>query len=308
MKQKILLLAVFLVIALGLTGCSLPFGKKSLAALQVTTTPQATVFIDGEHRGTTPFFNEELKPGEYTLKLVPESGEVLLSPWESRVSLSKSVLTVVNRTFGASEDESAGEMLTLEATSNKKQAEIVLVSRPDGAVVSLDGEPRGFAPMNLSDITEGDHFIIVSLPGYQEREIKAKTIMGYRLVISVQLGIEPVPEMAEDGEATPSAEEATPSAKTTITITPSPTPKTSAEITDELERPFVEIDSPDIGWVRVRKNPCIADGDPECEEIAKANHGERYQLLDTDEAGWYQIQYDISTQGWISGRYAEKYE
>lgn len=315
MKKKLFLLSVFAFLTLVLTGCSLPFAKKSQAALQVSSVPKATLFLNGEHKGPTPFSDENLKAGEYTLKLVPESSDILLSPWETKLKLTPGVLTVVNYEFGLTEDESAGEILTLETISDKKAAEIAVVSTPDGAVVSLDGEPQGFAPLSLTSIAEGDHLITVSLPGYEERQIKAKTINGYRLSISVQLALEDIGEqpVAADEDASPSAdqdEEADLTPTPTpdeIDTTPTPTPKETSGSTPDLDRPYVTIDSPDVGWVRVRKNPCTTEED-RCEELAKANDGESYKFLESNGTGWYKIQYDDDIAGWISGKYAEKYE
>jgi len=316
MKKKFLSLVGLAVLALVLTGCNLPFSKKSMAALQVAANPKATVFLDGEHKGPTPFFDESLKPGEYTLKLVPESSDVLLVPWETRIKLTKGVLTVINHEFGLSDDESSGEILSLEPISDKKTAEITLISAPDGAVVSLDGEPQGFAPLNLTGISEDDHLITVSLPGYRERDIKAKTVNGYKLSISVQLALEALPSETDSDqteEATPSAEgEEEAEEESGVDTSPTPTVSQSGgQATptngEELERPFVEINSPEVGWVRVRKSPCTTESD-ECAELGKANDGEQYNLLDTNEVGWYQIQYTNTQTGWVSGRYAEKYE
>jgi len=326
MKRKLFLLASFIFLAVILTGCSLPFSKRSMAALQVSSQPKATLFLDGEHKGATPFSNEEIEPGEYTLKLVPESEDILYSPWETRVKLTQGVLTVVNYEFGLTDDESASEILTLEPISDKETAEIVLVSSPDGAVVSLDGEPQGFAPLTLPNVSEGDHEILVSLPGYKERQIKAKAVKGYKLSISVQLALdetesestdeEGIEEGVEEGDLTPTPtfQPEADAAEEDIDVneTPTPTPtetETETEISDSdnLERPYVEIDSPDVGWVRVRKNPCTTDED-RCEELAKAEHGNQYKLLDSNDVGWYKIQFDEEASGWISGRYAERYD
>lgn len=326
MREKILAFISLVILGFGLTGCSLPFGKGAQAALQVASVPKATLFLNGEHQGSTPYFSEELQPGEYTVKLVPESDDVLLVPWETQVVLTKGVMTVVNHEFGPSEDESAGEIITLEPISDTKTAEIMVVSSPDGAVVSLDGEPQGFAPISLPNVEEGDHLITVSLPGYQEREIRAKAANGYQLAINAQLALEEAPE-EEDLEATESAEleegegeaevdgeqesedEVTPTPTEEpkeADETPTPTPETSEATQTDLERPYVTIDSPSVGWVRVRKNPCTADED-RCQELAKADDGESFSLLDS-ENGWYKIEYSNSIEGWISGQYAEKYE
>jgi hypothetical protein len=193
------ILALFLTAVL-LTGCSLPFiGKEKQAALQVMSEPKSTVFLDGNHVGQTSYFDEELKPGEYTLKLIPEGQEQ--RQWQRDIQLTPGVLTVANHEFGETEEESSGYLLTLEPISQKDQAQLSIVSMPDGAVITLDGEPKGFTPLSLENVSEGEHIINISTPGYQEKEIQAKTISGYKLIANVQLG-----RILEDQEATESAE------------------------------------------------------------------------------------------------------
>src|SRR3990167_4554493 len=58
----------FLLLATVLSGCNV-IGTINPAALQVTSTPEASVFLDGKHLGKTPFFTDQLDAKEYTLKI-----------------------------------------------------------------------------------------------------------------------------------------------------------------------------------------------------------------------------------------------
>jgi hypothetical protein len=287
------------------------FASRKKSALSVNTTPRATIFLDGEHLGQTPYYNEALKAGEYVLKIVPESTGQALMPWEGRISLSPNILTVVNRELGLTQDDSSGEILSFEPLADKNAISVSIVSTPDGAVVNLDGEPRGFAPLTLDNVTEGDHILLVSSPGFKERTVKAKTVKGHKLIASVQLGREtetPAEEepAEEETEASPSpspkptaSPKATATPKPTVTPKPTASPKVSAS---PLAKPYVQIKSPDTGWVRVRKEPSTS-----AEELAKVNDGEQFPLTD-EQSGWYEIEYDTAKTGWISGQYAEKFE
>ncbi len=295
--KRFLKLGLVILTATILSGCSLLPGRKK-SALSVNTTPKATVFLDGEHLGQTPYYNEKLKSGEYVLKIVPESSGQALNPWEGRVTLSPSILTVVNRELSLTPDSSSGEILSFEPLADKNAVSVSVVTSPDGAVVNLDGEPKGFAPLSIDNISEGEHILVISSPGYTEKSIKAKTVKGNKLIASVQLARDTsatTDDVAAEGEDTKS--EATPSA------TPKTSPKASPKAGgDELERPYVEINSPDAGWVRVREEASTAS-----EELTKVDHGETFPLVNTD-SGWYQIEYETGESGWISGKYAEKYE
>jgi hypothetical protein len=287
MKRFWLTASFLLLGAIFFSGCSLPSGKK--AALSVSSTPQATIFLDGEHLGQTPYYNEKLKAGEYVLKLVPEAeGGEALTMWEGRINLVSGILTVVNRQLGLNNESSSGEILSFEPLADKNAVSIAVVTTPDAAVVNLDGEPRGFAPLSIDDLSEGDHVLVISATGYQEKSIKAKTVKGYKLIASVQLAREPIETETE--EATPSAEteEAAPQASPKVSPSPSPQASASPSTGEEISRPYVQIKD-ENGDDLILRSP------------------NQYSLLD-EQSGWYQVEYKTGKDGWISGKYAEKYE
>ena len=273
MKRWLLaIIIVCLVIGLALLACSQLFKKRQPAALKIISEPRATIFLEGKHLGQTPFEDKNLKPGEFALKLVPELEG--LPSFEQKIKLNPGVLTAVNYKFGESEEFSNGAILTLEPLQNKKLISLAIISTPDGALVKVDGITRGFTPISLEDISEGDHLISLSIPGYLEKEIKAKTILGHKLIINTKLAREKI----EKKEATPSAEK------------------------EEPEKPYIIINETPTGWLRVRLGPTTA-----ATEAAKVKPGEKYPLLE-EEKGWYKIRYSEGKEGWVSGKYATKYE
>lgn len=301
--KRFLPLALLLTTVLLLSGCTI-FPSRKKAALNVTTTPKATIFLNGEHLGQTPYYNEKLKSGEYVLKIVPESSGQALTPWEGRVNLSPGILTVVNRELGLTQELSSGEILSFEPLADKKAASISIVTTPDGAVVNLDGEPRGFAPLSIDNISEGEHILVINSPGYQEKSIKAKTVKGNKLIASIQLAriatvTEPAPAEETQKEATPAASPKA-SPKASPTASPKASPKTGSTTTPA--KPYIEITSKE-GWARVR------DGaGTNYKELTTVDLGEKFPLLETSSNGWYKIEYEDGKEGWVSGALAEKYE
>jgi hypothetical protein len=158
----LLLLTVFI-----LTGCTLPFIGNKKSALQINASPQATIFLNDNNVGKTPYLDENLKPGEYTIKLVPESEGELLT-WQGLVKLYPGIMTAVSRNLAASEEQTSGYTVTLEPIAEKDKARISIISTPDGVVVNLDGEPKGFTPISIDDIVEGEREIVISAPGFKE--------------------------------------------------------------------------------------------------------------------------------------------
>jgi hypothetical protein len=303
-------LLIVLFLALLLAGCTLPFTQAKKAAIQITATPTAAVFLNDERVGNTPFFNDKVKPADYKVKLVTEGSQPTLS-WEGRVNLIGGVLTVISRDLGENEEKSSGYVLSLEPQTNKKNASMAVRTVPDGAVVSLNSEPKGFAPLSVDNLNEGEESLVISSPGYTEKSFKAKLIKGYKLVVDVQLAKMPEEKPAEEEkEATESAQASpsptgSPKASPKASVPASPKASTKASVAptdDSFPRPYVLIKSPTTGWVRVRKEPNTTST-----ELTKVNDGEKYKWLET-QSGWYKIEYEAGEEGWISGKYAELYK
>lgn len=312
-------MAVLVASIIFLSGCTLPLVQPKKTALQVSSEPKTTVFLNDNHTGQTPYFDEQLKPGEYTLKLVPESqdGNKLLS-WQGIIKLSPGIMTVVNRTLAETEDQSSGYILTMETTADKEKAQIAVISTPDSVVVTLDGEPKGFTPLVLDNITEGERLIKISSSGFKEETIKAKAIKGYKLLVNVQLAIKSeesgTGNKASNNEATASAQpspKASPKASSKASAQPTASPKTSQKSIASKEpgiipeKPYVQIKDTPTGFLKVRSEPSTAGGDTTV--IVKVYPGETYKLVDENDNGWYKIEYETGKQGWISGQYATLY-
>ena len=167
-------------------------GDQGQAVLKVNSTPTATIILDNKDIGKTPY-EDKVTPGEYTIKLIPESTVESAVSWEEKIKLNPNLLTYVNRDLGESELTSGGEVLTLEKISGK-EAQIAVVSTPDGATISLSGEEKGTTPKVLEGIEPGNYELIVSSSGFASRTVKVKTTSGYKLTASFQLAIagEPV--------------------------------------------------------------------------------------------------------------------
>ncbi len=305
MKKSWLIIGiVILVLALvGLVVKTKVLDRKNPAALQISTTPKAIVFIDGTQVGTTPFLDDKIEPGEHQVKLVPETTDENLVTWEGRVDLTQGIMVVINRVLGTKESDSSGEILTLEKISSRDKSSLAVVSMPDQAVVKIDGEPKGFAPILIEDLTPNDYQVVVSSPGYQEKTISAKTIAGYKLIANVQLA----KEIEGIEEATPSAEEEENEESEETTPTPeakaTPTPKVKTSPTPEPEKPYVRIKDTSTGWLRVREGPSTGDT-----ELAKVEPDETFPYLGETTNGWHKIEYEKDKEGWISGVYAELVE
>lgn len=291
-----IIVGVLALILIGIIVKTKFLGRQGPGALQVSATPRATVFIDGTQSGITPFFNDKIKAGEHTLKLVPESTTDSLISWEGKINLLPGIITAVNRTLGSSESVSSGEIISLEKIGRKDKSSLAVVSIPDQAVVKINGEPKGFTPLTIEDLEPADYQVTISSSGYEERTVSAHAVGGYKLIINVQLA-----QKTEGiGEATPSGELATtptPTGKTTPSPKVTPTPKVE---TTPPAKPYVTVKETPTGFLRVRLGPSTA-----ATEAAQVKPGEMYPYLNEEKSGWLKIEYETNKEGWVSGVYVD---
>lgn len=284
--------------SLALSGCSWPGRYK--AGLQVITgNTTASVFLDNEYLDKSPYKSDQLQPGTYQLKLEPDDPN--LSPYETSITLTKGLLSVVTWKPGTRPETSGGVIYEMEPISNKKRAELSIVSLPDGVIVKLNNNPKEFTPLLIEDIEPGQHEFEVSLPSYETQKHTINVIQGYRMNIKVklakteaELGVGPIATPSPSPTTEPAA---TTSAQPTLTqpvATASALPITGPSVTITATNFFVE------GQEVLRVRDAAGSGG---KELGFAPVGQSYRYLGTTEAGWYQIEFE-NQPGWISANFA----
>lgn len=284
--MKKLALIVFFSLFLG--GCTLrnPFLKKP-AGLEVSSDPTAVVYLNDNQLGTTPLTRDDLEPGDYTLKLVPQ--EDGLTTWETQLTLKKEATTIISRNFADSETDSAGYILELRQDAGD-QAYLSIVSDPDTINLHLDGQAKGYTPVSRLEVSPGSHQLLLSSPGYHELPLSLNAVKGYNLVISAKLS----PDLITLSTPPPST-----SSATTPEEDSSPPQDEQLPDSTQLDPPYVTIKETGTGWLRVRKEPSATSV-----ELGKVNVGEELPYLeDTTETGWYKVEFE-GEEGWLSARYA----
>ncbi len=293
MKGKLILLLILIVLFIGFVGVKFFILDKQAAygQLRILSSPTTSVFINNVAIGKTPFY-DKYQVGEYILKLIPEGAATETASWQGKINIYKNALTYVNRELGSSDIASAGEVLTVtKMTSRPKNSnvgELAVETEPQGAIINLDNDEKGVAPLIIQDIPGGEHEVSVFIPGFFRRNQKINIEPGFRVNASYKLAIDqsqaktPI-EGLKDKEATAAAE--TKKGKTVI-IKDTPT-----------------------GWLRVREDASI-----NASESAKVKSGEVFELLE-EKNNWYKIKYNDNPdglvegsfeEGWISAQYATK--
>jgi len=267
----VILFIVFVLIRYFIFDKSNEYGK-----LNVISSPEASIFINNTMIGKTPF-NDKYKVGEYLLKLIPEGTATETASWNGKINIYKNAMTYVNRELGSSDITSSGEVFTTEkmAASNDSYGEVYVETEPQGAIITLDNDEKGTAPLILSNVLKGEHELSVYMPGFFRRTEKINVDSGYRVNASFKLALDPTQQKLEDSTKVASSSSSSDSTK------------------------YVVIKNNDQGWLRVRADALI-----DATEEAKVKVGEKYELLD-EKTDWYKIKYNDDTSGLVSGQFDE---
>lgn len=325
MKKKMMLFGSILVVfALILLGTYFFYKHSSgEGSLKVLCSPVAKISIDGKDVGSTAsgFFETALKEGTYKLRLVPTSGASDTVSWEGQITIYPGRQTHVSRELGSTQLNSSGTIFTMvpaTGQADSSKGEIEVKATPKGAIVYIDGEEQGIAPVVLPNVTKGQHEISVYTPGFFRRSAKVVIEPKYRVVAEFQLAIDPSYKDIEDlkkKEATESAALATGSASLTKTPTPTvtskvtptatkttltPTPSKTLTTTPSAGGGTIVITDTPTGFLRVRDQASASGA-----ELAQVKPGDTFTSL-AESNGWIQIEYVAGKKGWVSAQYTKK--
>lgn len=282
MKKVVIAILVVIILGVGLYFARdyLPQLSSSKGELRIDSAPKTTVFINGENRGQSQY-SEQLNPGDYDVKLLPEN-ESTTASWQQQLKVNPGVQTYINANLTSTVASSSWEIITLEKIG-RGSTEISIFSATEPAEIFFDGERKGTTPFSFQDISAGTHDIRLIAPDHVENTIKITMTPGYKLTVNAQLSLDEQAqkkaeeEKKDDEKKTDEKKDSSTSSKTTITI---------------KETPY--------GWLRVRDDSSTGG-----KELGKVDSGDTFELL-AEENGWYKIEYEKGEEGWISGTYAEK--
>lgn len=157
------------------------------AALQVTSVPEADLYVDGKKIGHTPFYSDQLSSKAYEVKIA--TGE---ASWVGKIMLNGKTLSFINRNLNPRLSMGqSGEILTLTKGSG-----LTVISNPSEANIEIDGKYLGVTPQTFKNISEGDHQLILSHDGYEVRSISIHTQKGFELLATIDLSYLPTDKNA----------------------------------------------------------------------------------------------------------------
>lgn len=236
------------------------------AGLLVVSNPKADVFIDGQKVGETPY-DTALKPKEVLVKISPLDPR--LAPYETKVKLVARVKTILQRDLADNEEKSSGILVSFEKTVGRKSV-ISVISDPDGAQVVIDGQVRGFTPLEIDSLEAGEHKLSLSLTDYLTKEVSIRAYLGYKLTAFFKLA--PVlPKIQE----------------------------TNSQIWTNFK---VQIVNTGKSGLKVREKPDLSSS-----ETGLVKENEQYDVLEESEnKEWYKIGRNNVALGWIPSQYTKK--
>ena len=282
-------------------GCSI-LNLNANAGLQVITTDSipAHIYLNGKLADKTPYINKELKAGEYTLEIKPDDDQ--LSTYDTKISLKSGLLTVVTWKPGSRPETSGGVIYEMEQLTDKKNSELSLTTIPDGSIVQVDGQAKGFSPVLVEHVSPGEHQYEVSLPSYETQKNTINVVEGFRMNITLKLAKQ---EYVAPANSSASASVAVPLPIGNLLATGSGQIATNSGTTNDLvPAPKVKIkptgfhqNGQELLHVRV-------DPDPGSNEVGLAVVGQEYPYLNQTLDGWYKINLNGKT-GWVSGQFVQ---
>jgi hypothetical protein len=201
-------------------------------------------------------------------------------------------LTFVSRELGSSDLTSAGEILTVTKMKGQTKGEhgqVSVVTDPAGAIIFLDNDEKGIAPLSLQDVPAGEHELAVYLPGFFRRSQKIKVSKGHVVEAQFKLALDKT--LAEELVRRHKRRQMRPLTESSaLSGTPAPAEVATKKLT---------IKETPTGFLNVRDEPSTSGA-----QVDQVVPGKEYEYTE-ERNGWYQITLSKNESGWVSGQYVE---
>lgn len=179
------------------------FGREgepaNVGRLLVRSTPGgASVAVDGVARGTTPVALRDLALGSRTIAVarrgyIAEERRVVLTRTRPSRSLEIRLTAAASAAAGRSgaiAPKPAGSQAGAGGPAAASTGTLIVESRPSGAAVTIDGQPRGVTPATIAALAPGDYRVNLSLAGYQPFATTVRVVAGERTRAAASLSVQ----------------------------------------------------------------------------------------------------------------------
>jgi hypothetical protein len=162
-----------------------PLGRQNRAGLRIEYSKDvAQVFLNEQYIGLAPLVKEDLQAGDYLLKIQPEDPQ--LSKFTVPLHLEKGTLTVVIFNPAETIKYSSSTIYELYQRDDNLSS-VSFESFPENALLSFNGGQSEFTPLQIDNVSEGEHHFSISLPSYEAQDHSFYTLKGYETKVTINL-------------------------------------------------------------------------------------------------------------------------
>jgi hypothetical protein len=165
---------------------------KAVGRLLVRSTPSgASVSVDGVGKGVTPLALRELENGTINVTIarpgyLPETRRVVITSARPARSLDVRLVAEAAAPPRPSTPATLGRPAATAAAGGTTGA-LNVESRPSGAAVTINGQPRGNTPLTITDLPPGEYQILMAMPGYRPFTTTVRVVAGERVRAAASL-------------------------------------------------------------------------------------------------------------------------
>jgi|GEM_PF-2641330 len=156
----------------------------------------APVFLDDTLVGNTPYKGQKDISGPLKIAVKGQN-----SKFETQISPSPGTEVSIKRDLGIDPQFSSGQLVWLEKSSSKNPT-VMVISKPSGATVKLDGVEVGQTPTTLGTkdilVPNKDYKIEVFKEGFEDQAISISPKKGYLVNASLDLFLLPQERPAQE--------------------------------------------------------------------------------------------------------------
>ena len=164
----------------------------NVGRLLVRSTPSgASVSVDGVDKGVTPLALRELANGTINVTIarpgyLPETRRVVITSARPARSLDVRLVAEAAAPPRPSTPATLGRPPATAAAAATTGA-LNVDSRPSGAAVTINGQPRGNTPLTITDLPPGEYQILMAMPGYRPFTTTVRVVAGERVRAAASL-------------------------------------------------------------------------------------------------------------------------
>lgn len=137
----------------------------------LSNVPTARVYVDGTDMGPAPADIKDVSPGDHLIEVKADG----YLPREERVVVNAGTAAVLKL-----------DLQAVPEAETRETAVLKVVSPVPEATIFVDGERIGNAPQE-KELQPGEHFVVVTKPGYKKFEQKVSLDVGQVMTVTAEL-------------------------------------------------------------------------------------------------------------------------